>query len=463
MPRVEFLRGRAFRLALAFACAISLATASVFTLIYAQVRREDTVRISSILVYETKVGVAASEESLREALAARQTIDIRRVDYIALFDAHGGLVFGNLNLMPPVPIDGAAHWVGAENISATGGAAQSALFAARARPDGGVLVIGRDLSESYQLQSILLRVLAIALLPTVFVTLVIGAVFSSRSSRRLHSVQTSIARIIAGDLTVRLPISREDDEIDKVARAVNVMLDEIARLLHQFKSVGDNIAHDLRSPLMVARGKVERAVEVADGNVDLTALLSGVLAQLDRAAVTIEALLRISTLEGEQSAKRFSAVDLARVCAEAFDFFEPLAQQKTIELSVVAPEPIWIQGDQDLVREAVSNLVENAIKFTPAGGEVRIACGLRGDEPFLEVRDNGPGVPPQEREEIFRRFYRAADQASLAGHGLGLSIAKTIAELHGFELRVEDGAPGARFVMRATAKAALSLQRARPA
>jgi signal transduction histidine kinase len=154
---------------------------------------------------------------------------------------------------------------------------------------------------------------------------------------------------------------------------------------------------------------------------------------------------------------------VARVCAEAFDFFEPLAQQKTIELGVAAPDPVWIRGDQDLVREAVSNLVENAIKFTPAGGEVWISCGLRGDAPFLEVRDNGPGVPLHERDEIFRRFYRAASPTGVEGHGLGLSIAKTIAELHGFELRVEDGAPGARFVMCATAKAALSLQHARSA
>jgi len=461
MPRAEFFRGRAFRLALAFASAISIATACVFALIYTQVRREDTIRISTILVYESKVSLTASEQSLRDALASRQTIDIRRVDYIALFDARGTLVLGNLSRMPPVPVDGAAHWVSSDNIGERG-AALSALFVAGRRADGGVLVIGRDLAESYQLQSILLRVLAIALLPTIFVTLVIGGIVSYRGSRRLHSVQTSIASIIDGDLTVRLPISRDNDEIDKVARAVNVMLDEIARLLHQFESVGDNIAHDLRSPLMVARGKVERALEGADSGVDLLALLRGALAQIDRAAVTIEALLRISTLEGVKATKQFGAVDLARICAEAFDFFEPLAQQKTIELGVAAPGPVWIRGDQDLVREAVSNLVENAIKFTPAGGEVWISCGLSDDEPFLEVRDNGPGVPPQDRHEIFRRFYRAAGPEGVSGHGLGLSIAKTIAELHGFELRVEDGVPGARFVMRAAAKASLALQRAKP-
>jgi signal transduction histidine kinase len=457
MPIIEFFRGRAFRLALAFAGAISFAMACVFALIYFQVRREDTIRISTILAYEAKIGATASEQSLREALATRQTIDIRRVDYIALFDAGGALVFGNLNRLPPMPVDGVAHWVSSDNIDTRGGASQSALFVARPRPDGGVLVIGRDLAESYQVQSILMRVLAIALLPTIIVTLAIGVIFSYRSSQRLRSVQTSIANIIEGDLTVRLPISRENDEIDEVARAVNVMLEEIARLLHQFKSVGDNIAHNLRSPLMIARAKVERVIDADSGVGDVSALLGGALAQLDRAAVTIEALLRISALEGEKRFKRFADVDLACVCSEMFEFFEPLAQQKTLALSVVAPEPVWIKGDQDLVREAVSNLVENAIKFTPEGGEVKIECGVKQGRAFIEVSDSGPGVPPTEREQIFRRFYRGDVAPAVEGHGLGLSIARTIAQLHGFDLSAEGG-PGARFVMRASASTPLSMK-----
>ena len=158
--------------------------------------------------------------------------------------------------------------------------------------------------------------------------------------------------------------------------------------------------------------------------------------------------------------KRFADLDLAAVCEQAFEFYEPLAQAKSLTMTASCSRPALMRGDVDLVREAISNLVDNAIKFTPPGGAVHIAAGSIDGQPYVEVSDTGPGVPIAEREKIFRRFYRAASERGESGHGLGLSIAEAIARLHGFGLTVEDNHPGARFVMRAAAKASLAIGQA---
>jgi signal transduction histidine kinase len=232
------------------------------------------------------------------------------------------------------------------------------------------------------------------------------------------------------------------------------MLDEIVRLLDQLKSVGDNIAHDLRAPLTVARLKIERALESAPEATRVQ--LEAALAQLDRAAVTIAALLRISAVENGPREKHFQDVDLATICEQAVELYEPVAEAKSVALTAAVSGPLTLRGDEDLLREAVANLIDNAVKFTPAGGKVQVTAAATEGGPCIMVSDSGPGVAPGDRELIFKRFYRAADGERAVGHGLGLSIARNIAELHGLNLSVEDNAPGARFVMRAAGKARLA-------
>ena len=279
--------------------------------------------------------------------------------------------------------------------------------------------------------------------------LAIGALFARRASQRFERVHDAIVRIMNGELDLRLPVTDEDDDIDKMARAVNLMLDEIARLLERLKSVGDNIAHDLRTPLAVARAKIERALDNEAGIEQLREAMEAALAQIEKVSATISAILRISAVENDARKTQFKDFDLAAVCAQVFDFYEPLAESKGVSMVVDADEPVPVRGDEDLMREAVSNLVDNAIKFTPAGGAVRIEARTVDGRPLVRVSDTGVGVPPQERARIFERFYRGERSGKSAGHGLGLSIAETIANLHGFKLTVEDNNPGARFEMRA--------------
>jgi signal transduction histidine kinase len=458
MRTLEVFNSRAFRLALGFALTISAATAVAFAFIYLQVSGANTQRVSAILVDEASRSVNESEADLRRALELRLTHDIRRLDFVALINADGRMIFGNVPLMPHIPVDAKAHFIDEDMFPDPRGVKDPAIFVARRRADGGVLLLGRSLREDYDLQRTLLCALAIALLPTILLILAIGAFFAHRASQRLQRVNDAIMRIMNGHLDSRLPFAGDDD-IDKIARAVNLMLDEIGRLLDQLKSVGDNIAHDLRTPLAVARARIERALNNEAEIEDLRAAMEAALAQIEKVSMAVSAILRISSVENDARRSHLKAFDLSEVCVQVFDFYEPLAESKGVTMAIDAVKPVSMRGDQDLMREAVSNLVDNAIKFTPAGGAVRIEARTLNGRPYVSVSDTGVGVPPQERTRIFERFYRGERSGKSAGHGLGLSIAETIANLHGLQLTVEDNNPGARFELRASAPAPVRLER----
>src|ERR1700729_373543 len=452
MWTLEVFKARAFRLALGFALTISVATATAFAFTYLQVSRANMDRVGAILVDEAAKSVDESEADLRKALELRLTRDIRRLDFVALIDPKGQLIFGNLPFVPRVPIDAQAHFVNEDVFPDPRGDKDPAIFVARRRADGGVLLLGRSLREDYDLQETLLRALAIALLPTILLILAIGAWFAHRASQRFKRVHDAIVRIMNGDLDLRLPFAGEDD-IGKIARAVNLMLDEIARLLDHLKSAGDNIAHDLRTPLAVARAKLERALDNESGAEQLREALEAALVQIEKVSMTISAILRISAGGRGGRGKQFKGFALAAVCPQLLDFYEPLAESKGVTMIADASAPVPVRGDQDLMREALSNLIDNAIKFTPAGGEVWIEAQMAEGQPYALVSDTGVGIPPQERARIFDRFYRGERSAQTPGHGLGLSIAETIAHLHGFTLTVKDNNPGERFELRATSSA----------
>ena len=288
-------------------------------------------------------------------------------------------MFGNLQGAPPIPIDGQAHVVQEQPLPDSSRTREPAIFVARRLPSGGVLLLGRSLWETYSLQGTLLRALAIALLPTVLVILGIGAIFARSALQRYERVHDAIVRIMNGELESRLPVTNEDRDIDKVARAVNLMLDEIARLLQQLKSAGDNIAHDLRTPLAVARARIERALNNEAGIEQLREALETALGQIEKVSTAVSAILRISAVENGAGKAQFKPFDLGSVCAQVFDFYEPLAKSKGVDMVIDAVGPLPVRGDQDLMREAVSNLVDNAIKFTPAGGTVRIEARMAED------------------------------------------------------------------------------------
>src|ERR1700722_2020876 len=329
MRTLEVFQARAFRLALGFALTISVATAAAFAFIYWQVSSADMERVGAILVDEASKTVDESEADLRRALELRLTRDIRRLDFVALLDPKGQMIFGNVPSMPHIPTDAKAHFVDEDVFPDPRGDKDPAIFVARRRTDGGVLLLGRSLRDDYDLQETLLRALAIALLPMTLLILAIGVWFAHSASQRFQRVHNTIVKIMNGDLDLRLPFAGDDD-IDKIARAVNLMLDEIAHLLDQLKNAGDNIAHDLRTPLAVARARIERALEHESGIGQLREALEVALAQIEKASTAISAILRISAVENGVRKEHFKDFDLAAVCAQLLDFYEPLAESKSV-------------------------------------------------------------------------------------------------------------------------------------
>ena len=436
----RLVRSSALRIALAFALALVAATYGVFALVSLQFYRANVAQAGLVLEDEVHGVLEAPRERLEARLHLRLTQDVRHLDYVGLFGADGMRVLGNIELDIRVPHDGRPHVVRLPPPDGAG--STEAVVVAAPQPDGGLLVLGRSLAAVDALESDMLHAFAIAIVPVAAIALALGALVSVRSSRRLTMIQEAIRRVMGGELTVRLPARGTPDDIDELVRAVNTMLDEIVRLLLQLKSVGDNIAHDLRAPLAVMRARLERGLAgKSDG--ELRRLTGEALDDLERAMTTVTALLRISELESGLRRSAFGDVDLSCVARDAYELFAPLAEAKGIAMTLAADGPVPIHGDCDLLREALVNLVDNAVKFTPRGGRVRITSGEA--DALVGVADTGPGIAPEERGRIGRRFYRADATRAAPGHGLGLSMTTTIVELHGLSLRIRDNNPGAVF------------------
>ena len=446
MTRVrEVFSGRGLRLALGFALTIAAITLGAFALVYVEVAHEEVSRVGAILTEESRLNVDTPEDRLRAALAARQLSEIRRIDYLAVLDPRGGLLFGNLTAAPPIPADGRPHVFDARAMQGFADPPAPTILVARRRADGGVLLLGRTLIDAYEVEATLWRALAVALAPTVILFIVIAGLFAREAARRFAGVNEATARIMRGDFASRLPVTRGGDEIDRISAAVNRMLDEIARLVEQLKNSGDNIAHELRAPLAVARAKLESALQHDCGPEQPR--VQAALEQLDRASQTIAALLRIADVKNGRHQQRFREVDLADLCAQTVEFYEPVGEAKGVRVTAALPEPVVFRGDEDLLREALFNLVGNAVKFTPPGGDVEIGAAREEGGVRVSVLDNGPGVAPADRDRIFQRFFRGGGAEGAPGHGLGLNISQAIAELHGLDLRLEESGQGALFVM----------------
>jgi signal transduction histidine kinase len=258
---------------------------------------------------------------------------------------------------------------------------------------------------------------------------------------------------MAGDLAVRLPVARRHDEIDMLASIVNAMMDDIERLVGEAKSVGDVIAHDLRTPLTRLRLTLDRLSH----ELHLSGAQGDLLDQAQQEADTLlgrfRAILRISEIENQTRRAGFTTVDLDSVIDQAVELYGPLAEDRGLALHKQVSTAARIQADPELMFEAVGNLIDNAVKFTPPGGRITLVLASGAHGPELQVVDNGPGIPAEERQAALQRFYRANQAQPTPGSGLGLSIVSAIAHLHGYGLRLEDAGPGLRVVLQCWARA----------
>jgi signal transduction histidine kinase len=252
-------------------------------------------------------------------------------------------------------------------------------------------------------------------------------------------VNERVQRIVAGDLRERLPHRNVDDPFSKLAMSVNGMLDEMEILIHSLAGVGNDIAHDLRTPLTRARLTLERGRTSAKTLEQLQMAADKTLQGLDQSLSVITAILRLAEIENSQRSAGFGKVALADLVREVGDMYEPIAEDKGIALLVHSPHELSAHGDRDLLIEAVANLVDNAVKFTPAGGQVEIGLFRGNGENIVRVKDTGSGISEHERDAVLRRFYRSDKIRHTSGLGLGLNLVAAIVRLHGFRFTIVPG------------------------
>lgn len=432
-----------FRLALLYSTLFGLSTLLLFAFIYWQTAVVETQRVDGQLTHDAQFLAHLEPRDLKATIDNRVMPDFRRVAHAGLFAADGGRIAGNLTSFPEhLKTDGTvqrcdvidAHLV----IRAVG----------QALPDGTRLVIGRNVESLDNLQTVVIHALELGLVPAMLLALGAGAVASQRTRRQLQKVHETAERIMKGDLRERLPTHGGGDDLDRLASSVNHMLDEIARLMDDMKSVGDNIAHDLRTPLTRVRARLERARDSASTQADWQEMTDRAIAGLDQALRLITALLRIGEIEGGRRRAAFEPVSLRQIAAEIAELYEPMAEEKEVVFELSLADVPLIAGDRDLLSELLANVVGNALKFTPAGGRVRMSLAVEGDGIRLDVADTGPGIPPDLREAVFQRFYRSDASRSIEGYGLGLSLVDAIAKLHGFTLTIGDNEPGCVITLR---------------
>ncbi|MDH7975008.1 HAMP domain-containing sensor histidine kinase [Sphingomonas sp. AR_OL41] len=429
----DIRRTSAFRLTVILGTLFLIGIVLLLGLIYGLTAHELTARSDRILRDEAAQWLAVPAPSLPARVLADLSSGDRDLNYGALFARDGERIVGNItwvdHITPDRPID----------IAATPTHRPLRLLA-EVTPSGETILVGRDISQIRDLRERILTILVSSGLFTAVGMALAALALSSEPLRRVRNLQRASRAIAAGRLDVRMPIAGRHDELDQFALTVNVMVDEVARLLEQVKGVTDAIAHDLRSPLTRVRAQLHRARHLSDTAPPLADLLGDAESDLELVLDRFAALLRISEIEAGARQAAFAPTDLAKLLADVVALYEPLAEERDIALTLTTARSAAIMCDRKLLFEAISNLVDNAIKF--GGGRVAIVLARDRDGLSLDVRDDGQGIPDSEREAVLRRFHRGAKAAGYPGTGLGLSIVAAILHLHGFTLELLDGKPG---------------------
>jgi len=360
-----------------------------------------------------------------------------------LQDAAGHTRAGNLSAWPRLPN---AQLASADVIR--GGRAVRARLYQRALDDGGLLIVGRDLSEQDSIRSLVWRALAVGALLSLGLTLLGALLFRRQVERRLGIVRSTAEQIEAGDLSRRIP-QGEDDEFGRLNRDINRMLDHIERLMDGVRHVSDAIAHDLRTPLGRVRSRLDDALRHPAEVGILERAASDAIDDIDNLIRLFERLLQIAEAESGVRARLAEIVDLNRIAQDLGEMYEASAEdiQATLTLQL-APQAL-ARGDRNLLASAVASLLDNALKYAGNGAAIVLRTEQLGDRVAIAVCDNGPGIPASEWARVRERFYRLDQSRNQPGNGLGLSIVEATAKLHDGELELADAGPGlsARLVL----------------
>jgi signal transduction histidine kinase len=304
------------------------------------------------------------------------------------------------------------------------------------------LLAATEITDLRQFQRRMAYAFSFAALFIVIVSAASGVIVTRRTVGRIEGINAASRAIMESDLQRRIPVHGASDEWDQLAANLNSMLDRIEFLMGEIRQVGDSVAHDLRTPLTRMRARLERASLRPRSAEDDQALLASTIVDLDDVLRMFRALTRISQIEASTQASTLRTLDLSLVAKEVAELFDAAAEERGSRLEIEGNAPLEILGDRDLLFDAISNLVDNAIKHGRERGLVRISADASANGAVLTISDDGPGVPMNERDLIFGRFYRSEKSRGTPGNGLGLSIVAAVARAHGANVKLSSNEPG---------------------
>jgi signal transduction histidine kinase len=439
----RFASTATFRLTLVYAATFVFSTLGLFAYVYWRVSSHVLDHERSSLSGEVRllsdIDRRGGQDALQRELLARIAADPAADTLYLLRGPDGRVIAGNIaavRLQEGQFEDEVDVLASASQARHT----ERAVFVGAMLPGARHLVVGRDIEDLSSINSGILERFLGALAFAVLLAFAGGTVISMGFLRKLESINETAQTIMEGKLSERIPLTGTRDEIDQLAGNLNRMLDRIQGLMETTRQVSNDIAHDLRTPLSRLRQRLEQARDA--GPAASTDTLDMAVEEIDGILSTFSALLRIAQIESGARVAGFKAVDLSAVFVTIAEVYTAVAEDAGLALSSTIDRDVTVIGDRELLTQMLANLVENAIRYAPSGGTIALRLQANGGAPIGIVADTGPGIPAEERDKVFGRFYRLERNRTTPGNGLGLSLVSAVADLHGATMSLEDNRPG---------------------
>jgi signal transduction histidine kinase len=460
MTRASFglLRTQAFRIVLVYVLLFAFSVSALLFFTYWNTRRTLDAQTDQIIEAEItglneqylRLGIRGLDESVMY-----HSLHPGQGELYILADAQHRVLAGNLDSWPSITND-PGNFVEFDYERRLSGIQDSRRARGRLFPlqtPGGdfYLLVAEDVHDRDLTQRMFTTTLPWTVALILMFGLLGGALMSRNMLRRLDSINRTSGEIIAGNLTRRVPVSGAHDEFDALAENLNRMLDRIERLMKGLREVTDSVAHDLRTPLNRLRQRLEQSQARLSLAGSDTSEIERAIAETDQLIATFNALLLIAETDAGTARGTMTPLDLASVAADVSELYEPLAEEKNVTLNLVrsfGAKEAMIEGNRSLISQALANLVDNAIKYTPPGGQVTIRPALNFQSVDICVADSGPGIPQEERPRVIERFVRLEASRHSPGTGLGLSLVAAVAHFHNAQLLLDDNAPGLTATLR---------------
>jgi signal transduction histidine kinase len=444
------LTSSTFKLALIAIGTFGVIVSVIFGYVYLSTSSYVRNRSDRAIMTEYSSLLAAYERNGRDGLIAliqQRIADKSFADHVYLLvDPSLAVLGGNLRAWPSTAM-AASGWTEFRAADPSPNAPAQPLLRAMLEtlPGGDRLLVGKDISDldgfTDQIKTAVVSGVAL-----IFVLAGVASILVTRRTvGRIESINATSQAIMLSGLDKRIPLRGTNDEWDRVAENLNLMLDRIETLMGEVKQVSDSVAHDLRTPLTRMRGRLEKAYHGPRIGENDQSLIGDTIADLDAVLRILSSIMRIAQIETQARKEAFRSVNLAEIAGEVVELYDAAAEQDGTRLTVVGDREVLVIGDRDLIFDAIANLLDNAIKHGRAGGKVVVSNETIDGQPVISIADDGRGIPADQYEHVFKRFYRLEHSRYTPGNGLGLSLVAAVARLHGARIEMLDNSPGLTF------------------